>query len=404
MKTFLLDSFPLDHKTIFLRTDFNVPIHNGKVLDNFKITATLPTIKHLLQRNCKIIIATHLGRPPGRIVPELKIAPITHELRKLLPGIKITMLSDCLGAEVRREIQQGKPREMFVLENLKFYREEMENDPLFAHTLCLPAEVYVNDAFASIHHNYASLDAITHFLPAIPGFLMQKEVHYFSHALHPHHPAVWIMGGAKLHKINVIKHALKTADTILVGGALAFAFLKAKKIPIGMSAIDSEAVKAAQQILQLREAKKLFLPLDFVTVEQFAAHATTKLVPYNTIQPREMALDVGPQTVALFQHHLRHAKTIIWNGPLGYCEWAKFAHSTKELAQFVGKTSSTVIAGGGETSEILRKLHLEHNITHLSTGGGAVLAFLSGEKLPGIYALEHNFQKFKKKIPHFKVI
>ena len=242
------------------------------------------------------------------------------------------------------------------------------------------------------------MDAITPFLPAIPGLLVEKEIQYLSKALHPERPAVWILGGAKLDKIELINQALQKADYILIGGALAFPFLRARGIQIGMSKCDSTSVGLAKKILAGRDGRKIILPLDFVAANHFSAQAKTEIVAYNHLSSTQMGLDVGPETIKLFIMYLRKARTIVWNGPLGYYEWAKFATATKEIGRGLGHLTATSIVGGGETADALHKFHLEHNVTHLSTGGGASLAFLSGQELPALKALEENWKKWRRRV------
>lgn len=397
MKHFTLSKFPLENKTVLLRVDYNVPLKNNKVTDNTKIKASLPTIKYLLQKNCKIILATHLGRPQGKTVTSLKTDPLAKELGKLLDR-RVVKLNDCLGKEIKEKISRSRSQ-LFLLENLRFYKEEESDNPAFAHSLANLAEIYVNDAFAVCHRKHASVHAITRFLPYLPGLLVEKEIKYLSKALKPARPAVWMIGGAKLDKVSFIKQALKKADYILIGGALAFSFLKAKGINVGVSKTSISSVKIAGQLLKKKKVvRKLILPHDFVAAEKFSAQAKIRTVFYNQFENHDMGLDLGPDTIELFKRYLRKAQTIVWNGPLGYFEWVKFAKSTKEIGRLLGKLTATSIVGGGETAEAMRKFHLAHNITHLSTGGGASLAYLSGEKLPGLVVLEKNWKRFRKKI------
>ena len=246
MKRFSLTTFPLENKTVLVRVDYNVPIEEGRVSDDTRIRATLPTIRFLLQKNCKLILATHLGRPDGKVVPELKLEPIAKKLKELLQTKKIIKLNDCLGKESKTKIERGKEKDIFLLENLRFYKEEKENNPIFAHSLANLAEIYINEAFAVSHRKHASVDAITNFLPSIAGPLLEKEITNLNKALEPIHPSVWLMGGAKLDKVYLIEQALQKADYILIGGALAFAFLKAKMISVGMSKVDAASVDTAR--------------------------------------------------------------------------------------------------------------------------------------------------------------
>ncbi|MEK6939180.1 MAG: phosphoglycerate kinase [Nanoarchaeota archaeon] len=398
MKRFLLAELPIQNKTIFLRVDYNVPFSEKKITDNTKIKASLPTIKYLLQNNCKIVLATHLGRPKG-FSQEYSVAPLARELQKLLPTKKVVTLDDCVGKNVLETIQQGKPQTIFMLENLRFYPEEEKNDSFFAHSLANLAELYVNDAFGVAHRKHASVCAITEFLPSAAGLLLENEIRSLSKALKPVSPSVWVMGGAKLDKITLLERALKKYDQVLIGGALAFAFLKAKGIPVGASKVDTASIDLAKRILNSKYASKIILPLDFNVAEFFSPRAKASTVNYNQIEPHQVGLDLGPKTIALFRQHLASAKTVVWNGPLGYIEWAKFAVSTKEIARFLGKLENAVtIAGGGETAEVLIKFHLHHNLTHVSTGGGAALEFLAKGDLPALQCLEKNYKKFRNRV------
>ncbi|MEK6900112.1 MAG: phosphoglycerate kinase [Nanoarchaeota archaeon] len=398
MDRFTLNRFPIKDKTIFLRADFNVPLAKGGITDNTKIKATLDTIKFLLHNDCKIVIATHLGRPDTPST-ENSTKVIAKELKRLLPSITLVHLSDCIGKEIKEKIEKGKPKTIFMLENLRFYKEEEQNDTFFAHSLATLAEIYVNDAFGVCHRKHASIDAITRYMPSIAGLLVEKELYYLSKALSPKKPAVLIMGGAKLNKIHLLENALRKYDYVLIGGALAFSFLKAKGIPIGMSKADSDSIEIAKKTLAGRNRSKIILPIDFKVAEKFTANSKTEIIRYNEIKPNQIGLDIGPRSVALFKKYLAPAKTIVWNGPLGYFEWASFAQSTKDIGRYLGTLQDSItIAGGGETTEALIKFHLHHSLTHLSTGGGASIAYLSGEKLPGITALEQNYKTFRRKI------
>jgi len=398
MKRFLLTELQVKNKTVFLRVDYNVPFAQGKITDNTKIKASLPTIKYLLQNNCKIVLATHFGRPKS-FSKEYSVTLLVKELQKLLPTKRIVKLDDCLGKKVLETIQKGKPQTIFMLENLRFYQEEERNDSFFAHSLANLAELYVNDAFGVAHRKHASVCAITEFLPSAAGLLFETEIRSLSQGLNPQKPSIWIMGGAKLDKIALLERALKKYDYILVGGALAFAFLKAKGISIGASKSDAASNEIARKILRSKYASKIILPLDFAVAESFSPRAKVTIVDYHHLQAHQIGLDLGPKTISLFKQYLASAKTVVWNGPLGYIEWAKFAVSTKEIARFLGKLENAItIAGGGETAEVLIKFHLHHNLTHISTGGGAALEYLAEGDLPALECLERNYQKFKREI------
>jgi phosphoglycerate kinase len=396
MKTFHLLQTPVKDKIVFLRTDYNVPLRNGKVWDTHKIEASLLTIKYLLRNNCKIVIGTHLGRPKGKIVKELKTDLLAKELKKLFPKVKITKLNDCIGKEIKEKIQRAKTKQIFLLENLRFYKEEQANDPAFAHSLADLAEIYVNDAFAVSHRKHASIEAITHFLPSIPGIQLEKEISLLGKVIKTKKKSVWIIGGAKLDKVDFINKALKKADKVLIGGALIFAFLKAKGYRVGHSKVDRTSVENAKKILRKFSARKLVLPIDFVVADKLSPKAKTEIVAYNGIHHQQIGLDLGPKTVELFKKQLSKAKVIVWNGPLGYFEWVKFSQATKEIGKFLGKMKVLKVAGGGETAEAIHQFHLEHNFSHVSTGGGAALTFISEKEMPGIKALERNYKKFKK--------
>ena len=405
MNRFKITNFPLANKTILLRADLDAPLEKNKaykVSDNRRLRAVLPTIKFLLQNNCRIIVIGHVGRPEGKIIPSLSVKPIAEEFQKLLPAEKISYLNDCLGKDVSEQIQAGWskrwPKQIFILENLRFYKEEEENDQAFAHSLASLADIYIDDAFANSHRKHASMEAITHYLPSLAGINVEKELQELSKALRPLTPVAWIMGGAKLDKIHLIKKLLPDADYILVGGALAFPFLRAKGFPTGMSKLTPDSVNQAKEILQDRRSSKIILPVDFVAAEKMAPDAPGYITASDNIQTRQIGLDLGPETVKLFKQYLRKAKTIVWNGPLGYFEWAAFANSTKEIGRFIGKLTAISICGGGDTARALQQFHLDQVMTHVSTGGGAALEFLEGNKLAAITALEENYLIFKNKI------
>ncbi len=392
---FTLHTYPVQNRTVLVRVDYNVPFKNGKVTDNARIKATLPTLNCLLDHHCKIVLATHLGRPEGRVVEEWRLDPIAKELQHLLKR-PIIKLDDCLGKEIKERIRRGKLGQIFMLENLRFYEEEEDNNPMFAHSLASLADVYVNDAFAVSHRQHASVEAITQFRPSLAGFLLEKEITYLSKALHPERPCVWILAGAKLDKVELFRQALQKANMVLVGGALAFPFLRAQGYPVGMSKCSGEAVHTAKSILRTREAKKLVLPIDFVAADDFSLTAKSRIVSVSEISTTAFGLDIGPQTVELFKRYLQKAKTIVWNGPLGYFEWEKYSRGTKEIGRYITTLPATSIVGGGETAQAMHKFHLDLRLTHVSTGGGAAIEFLTGKKLPGIEALAKAYRQAKR--------
>ncbi|MDP3989944.1 MAG: phosphoglycerate kinase [archaeon] len=407
-RRFSIHNYPLEDKVIFLRTDYNLEIaekSKQKEEINLKIKESLPTINFLLDKNCKIIIATHLGRPNGKIVPELSVQPLIKELKQQInrEDVKTIQKID-LNEPVIEKIHNAKKTKIFFLENLRFDSGEEKNSPIFAKKLSSLADIYVNDAFGASHRKHASIDAITQFLPSMPGFLIEKEINQLNKALKPKHPLAWILGGAKLDKIELINQALQKADYVLVGGALAFPFLKAKGIPIGMSKVDQNSINLAKEILNHKNSAKIILPVDFIASEEFSVKAKGFVVPFNHILPKQICLDLGPQTINLFKQYLRKTHTIVWNGPLGYFEWTQFATATREIARYISNLTATTICGGGETSKALQKYHLADKMTHVSTGGGASIAFLSGKNLPGLDAFYSNYKKFgkiKKRLKHF---
>lgn len=346
-----LKNFNFNGKYVLVRVDFNVPLDKkGKVLDNTRIKEALPTIDYLIKNKAMVILITHLGKPNGQIVPELKLNNVYQELKRLLKK-NIYKLNDCIGEEVDGFIDKMVPGEVVLLENLRFYSEEENNDKGFAEELAKNADYYINDAFGTLHRKHASVDAITQFLPSAPGFLVKKEIQNLSQALKPKRPLIWLVGGVKEDKYQALQTIAKKADYALVGSGL----------------VDLVKIKN----------KKIIMPLDF-NKDQKNRH-----------------LDIGPKTIKLFQSYLKKAKTIVWNGPLGMFEDHKFAKGTKEIAKFIAKTKAVKIIGGGESAEAINKFKLTKKMTWVSTGGGASLEFLLGKKLPGILALEKSQKKFK---------
>jgi len=357
----------------------------------------LDTIRYLLQKKCKIVIISHLGRPKGRRVKDLSLKPVYKELQKLLPKVKITWVPITIGETVRKKVVNGNGSEIFFLENLRYHKEEMENDRTFAHSLASLGEIYVNEAFAVSHRTHSSLVGVTKYMPSVAGMLVTKEIKELNKAFNGKKPSVWIIGGAKLQKVDFILRALGQADYVLVGGALPFAFLKAKGFSIGASKTDVTSVQLAKEILRLKESKKIVLPVDFLTTEKMNPRSKSNVTASSELRGHQIGLDLGPKTITLFKKYLHNAHTVVWNGPLGYYEWTKYAQSTKEIGRFISKLTATTICGGGETSDALRKFHLNNKMTHVSSGGGASLAFLSGNEMPALSALGENYKKFKLK-------
>lgn len=372
-------------KRVILRADFNVPLdEKGDITDDSRIVKALPTIKEILGKGARqLILMSHLGRPKGRVVEKLRLDPIAKRLSLLL-GQYVTKLDDCIDIEIPEA-------RVVLLENLRFHPEEEENYEFFAKKLAGYADLYVNDAFGTCHRAHASVDAITRFLPGCAGLLLDKELMYMKKTLEkPEQPFVAIIGGAKISdKINVINHLLKKVDKLLLGGAMIFTFYKAQGHEVGKSLCEPEKIQLARLILH---NEKLLLPVDIVAAENKEAGAKSKIVEISSIPPDWYGLDIGPGSVKQFKDVLRHASTIVWNGPLGLFEIDDFAKATNDIAMFLAGLDATVIIGGGDSAAALKKLNLQDKVSHVSTGGGASLALLEGRELPAIRALEENMK------------
>jgi phosphoglycerate kinase len=383
----------VSHKRVLVRVDFNVPLSpNGKVLDDFRIRAALPTINYLIEHDAKVILMSHLGRPKGRVVPNLKMDPVAKALSDIM-GKPVKKLDDCIGEEVKKDVFNMKDGEVVLLENLRFHKGEKENDPEFAKELASLGEVFVNDAFATAHRVAASTVGVAAYLPAVAGLLMEKEINALTKVLTaPEHPFVAVLGGAKVSdKIGVIQNLMDKVDAFLIGGGMCFTFLKAKGYKIGYSLCEDEKISFAQELLS--EAKKrnikVILPADVVVAPEIKEDAPSKVVDIEEIPKDEIGVDIGPKTVDIFKSELGKAKTIVWNGPLGVFEIKKFAKGTYDIAEYIGTLKGvTAVAGGGETAAALRRFGADKKITHVSTGGGAFLKFLEGHSLPAIDVLE----------------
>jgi 3-phosphoglycerate kinase len=390
MEKMTVEDIDLKDKVILMRADFNVPQdENLNITDDTRIRATLPTIKYILQKQAKkLILISHLGRPDGKVVAKYSLKPVAVRLKDIL-GEPINFLNDCIGDEVKKAIATSKER-VILLENLRFHAEEEANDPNFSKALASLAEVFVNDAFGAAHRAHASTEGVTHYLKAVAGFLLDKEIQYLGSAIqNPARPYVVILGGAKVSdKIGVIKNLLPKCDTVIIGGGMSYTFLKAQGKTIGNSKLEKDKLDLAKGILE--EAKQLnktiCLPIDHMVVERIDAQAKTEICGED-IPEGKIAVDIGPKTIAYFQEELKPAKTIVWNGPLGIFEIDAFSKGTWEIAQFISGLKATTIIGGGDTAAAVAKFKLEDKMTHISTGGGASLEFLEGKQLPGIAAL-----------------
>src|SRR3989344_2694524 len=394
-KFFTLNDLDVKGKRVLVRVDFNVPLDkktNG-ITDDKRIRETLPTIKFLLERNAKVILCSHLGRPDGKVVDSLRLDKVAARLGQLL-GKKVKKSNDCVGNDVKNEAGKMKNGEIVVLENLRFHPEEEANDENFSKQLAELADLYVNDAFGTCHRAHASTYGVAKHLRSAAGFLVEKELRVMGKAMeNPDKPFIGILGGAKISdKIKVIENLLKKVDKLLIGGAMVFTFLKAQGKNIGNSKIENEYAELAKKLLN---NKKIVLPVDVVIADKFDANADSKITGTDNIPNGWMGLDIGPKTIENYKEILKNAKTVVWSGPLGVFEFEKFANGTKEIARFLTTLKATTIVGGGDSAEAVEKFGFADKLTHVSTGGGASLEFFEGKKLPGIEALEESYKKFK---------
>lgn len=390
MAKLTLKDLDLHNKRVLVRVDFNVPLEAGRVTDNTRIRAALPTIQYLIDHGARVILMSHLGRPKGKVKEELRLDPVARELEGLL-GRPVHKVNDCIGSEVEAAVAALKPGEVFLLENLRFYPEEEKNDPEFARKLASLADLYVNDAFGAAHRAHASTEGVAHYLPAAAGFLLQKEIETLGKALaDPERPFVAIIGGAKVSdKISVIRNLLTKVDTLIIGGGMANTFLRAKGYAMGRSLVEEDQVPLAQELMATAEQQgvKMLLPRDLVVAQEFKADAPHQVVAASAVPDGWMALDIGPETAQDFANALTGARTVVWNGPMGVFEMEPFAHGTEAVARAVAAVDGMTIVGGGDSVAAVEKMGVAEKIGHISTGGGASLEFLEGKALPGVVAL-----------------
>lgn len=387
-----IDQLDLKAKRVLIRVDFNVPLNASlQITDDTRIRASLPTISYAIDQGAKVILLSHLGRPKGKVVPEMSLNPVASRLAELL-GKSVKMAKDCIGEEVKAEIGRMREGEVLLLENCRFHQGDEENDEVFSRALAGLADLYVNDAFGTAHRAHASTVGVTRFLPvSAAGFLMQKEIQYLGKVVsNPDRPFIAILGGAKVSdKIGVIKNLMGKVDTLLIGGAMAYTFEKAQGLSTGSSLVEEEKVGLAKELLDQAASRKvrLLLPLDHVVAEAAEPGAKTQIVGRGEIPAGWKGLDVGPRTIEAYSREIQTAKTILWNGPLGVFEVEPFSRGTLAIAQAIASSSAVSVIGGGDSVAAVSQAKVADKISHISTGGGASLEFLEGIELPGIAAL-----------------
>ena len=382
----------LKGKKVLVRCDFNVPLdENFNITDNRRIVGALPTIKYLLDNDCKIILCSHLGRPKGQVKKEFSLAPVAKELSRLL-GKEVKLADDIIGESAKTLTANMKNGDIVLLENVRFDAREEANDPEFAKELASLAEVYVNDAFGTAHRAHSSTAGVAAYLPAVSGFLMEKEINFLGTALeNPERPFVAILGGKKVSdKIGVIDSLLEKVDTLMIGGGMAYTFFKSMGYNVGDSICELDKLDLAKELMEKAKAKgvKLMLPVDTKVGKEFKEDTESKVVPYTQIPDGWEGFDIGTETIKMYEEELKKAKTVIWNGPVGLFEFDQFAVGTNSLAKYLGSLEGvTTIIGGGDSAAAIEKLGIGDKFTHISTGGGASLEFLEGKKLPGVECL-----------------
>lgn len=391
MKLRTIKDLDLTGKKVLIRVDFNVPLKDGVVADDTRIAGALPTIRYILeQKGASIVVMSHFGRPKKKD-PSLSMAPIAKRFSELL-GRPVKLASDVIGPEVEQEVKALAAGEILLLENVRFYKEEEANDPAFAKALAAFGDVYINDAFGTAHRAHASTEGVAHFLPSAAGFLIEKEVKFFAPLLeNPDKPFVAIIGGSKVSsKISVLESLAKTCDAVVIGGAMAYTFLKCQGYQTGKSLVESDYLEVAKSFLEKAASTgvRVVLPVDHVCASEFKEDSQPVYIDSKDIPAELMGMDVGPKTLKNIARELAVARSIVWNGPLGVFEFPAFAHGTREVAKMVAECTGTTVVGGGDSVAAVNQFGYAEKIDHVSTGGGASLEFLEGQQLPGIKALE----------------
>jgi phosphoglycerate kinase len=383
-----IEDVDMADKRVLVRVDFNLPLKEGKVADDTRIRGALPTIKRMMSKGGRIILCSHLGRPKGKTREELRLDPVAKRLSELLES-DVTKMDDCIGQDVANAVEHLKPGKVLLLENVRFHPEEEKNDPDFAKKLASLADLYVNDAFGTAHRAHASTEGVAHHLPSVAGLLMARELKTLGEVSEdPQHPFVAIFGGAKISdKIGAVEHLLDKVDLMLVGGGMANTLLKAKDVEVGRSLVEGESLETAKRIL-IKGGERLVLPVDVVVAEEASIEAERRTVPVAEVPPQWQILDIGSTTVRIFKEMLRAAKTVVWNGSLGMTEVDPFAEGTSAVAHLLAELDAVTIVGGGDTVAAISLAGVAERMTHVSTGGGAFLAFLEGKELPGVEVLQ----------------
>jgi len=387
-------------KRLLIRVDFNVPFDkaSGQITDETRIRESLPTIRYCLEQGASVVLMSHLGRPDGQRVPSLSLRPVASRLGELLKR-PVVFIEECVGSQVEAQVRALKPGEVALLENLRFHAEEEQNDPAFAASLARLGDLYVNDAFGTAHRAHASTEGVAHYLPSVAGFLMEKEIKYLDGALRdPVHPYVAILGGAKVSdKMGVLTRLLDKVDAVLIGGGMAYTFLKAQGHAVGSSKLEADKVELAKQLLAQAVQRKVnvVLPSDHVATRSLESGSDVKTLSTVDIPDGWLGADIGPATTEAFIQVVAKAKTVVWNGPVGVFEQARFCEGSRRLAEALANLKGTTVIGGGDTAACVQQLKLGDRMSHISTGGGASLEFLEGKVLPGIAILHDKITVYK---------